>query len=31
MKNKTLVLVKPDAFARKLTGEVISRFEAKGF
>ena len=31
LKNKTLVLVKPDAFARKLTGEVISRFEAKGF
>jgi len=31
LKNKTLVLVKPDAFARKLAGEVIGRFEAKGF
>jgi nucleoside-diphosphate kinase len=27
---RTLILVKPDAFARKLTGEVIRRFEAKG-
>ncbi len=31
LKNKTLVLVKPEAFARKLTGKVISRFEEKGF
>lgn len=31
LKSKTLVLVKPDAFARRLTGEVIRRFEAKGF
>ena len=31
LKNKTLVLVKPDAFARKLAGEIIGRFEAKGF
>jgi nucleoside-diphosphate kinase len=28
--DRTLILVKPDAFARGLTGEVISRFEAKG-
>ncbi|MBV9213375.1 MAG: nucleoside-diphosphate kinase [Actinobacteria bacterium] len=28
--NRTLILVKPDAFARRLTGEVIRRFEAKG-
>jgi nucleoside-diphosphate kinase len=27
---RTLILVKPDAFARGLTGEIISRFEAKG-
>lgn len=27
---RTLILVKPDAFARGLTGEVISRFERKG-
>jgi nucleoside-diphosphate kinase len=27
---RTLILVKPDAFARNLTGEVISRFERKG-
>jgi nucleoside-diphosphate kinase len=26
----TLILVKPDAFARSLTGEVIARFERKG-
>jgi nucleoside-diphosphate kinase len=31
LKNKTLVLVKPDAFSRKLAGEIIGRFEAKGF
>ena len=28
--NRTLILVKPDAFARRLTGEVIARFERKG-
>ena len=28
--DKTLILVKPDAFARGLTGEVITRFERKG-
>jgi nucleoside-diphosphate kinase len=27
---RTLILVKPDAFERSLTGEVISRFERKG-
>src|SRR3954447_14666715 len=27
---RTLILVKPDAFARSLSGEIISRFEAKG-
>jgi nucleoside-diphosphate kinase len=27
---RTLILVKPDAFARSLTGEVIARFERKG-
>jgi nucleoside-diphosphate kinase len=27
---RTLILVKPDAFQRRLTGEVIRRFEAKG-
>jgi nucleoside-diphosphate kinase len=28
--DRTLILVKPDAFARGLTGEIIARFEAKG-
>ncbi len=28
--DQTLVLVKPDAFARGLTGEIIARFERKG-
>ena len=28
--DSTLVLVKPDAFARGLTGDIISRFTAKG-
>jgi nucleoside-diphosphate kinase len=28
--DRTLILVKPDAFARGLTGEVIARFERKG-
>jgi nucleoside-diphosphate kinase len=27
---RTLILVKPDAFARGLTGEIIGRFERKG-
>src|SRR5438445_5633024 len=27
---RTLILVKPDAFARTLTGEIIARFERKG-
>jgi nucleoside-diphosphate kinase len=30
MAERTLILVKPDAFARSLTGEIISRFERKG-
>ena len=28
--DRTLILVKPDAFARRLTGEVVARFERKG-
>jgi nucleoside-diphosphate kinase len=28
--DRTLILVKPDAFGRGLTGEVIARFERKG-
>ncbi len=27
---RTLILVKPDAFARNLTGEIIARFERRG-
>ena len=27
---RTLILVKPDAFARSLTGEIVARFERKG-
>jgi nucleoside-diphosphate kinase len=27
---RTLILVKPDAFARGLTGEIVGRFERKG-
>jgi nucleoside-diphosphate kinase len=27
---RTLILVKPDAFKRSLTGEIIARFERKG-
>jgi len=27
---QTLILVKPDAFARSLTGEILARFENKG-
>jgi nucleoside-diphosphate kinase len=30
MPERTLILVKPDAFERSLTGEVIARFERKG-
>ena len=28
--SRTLILVKPDAFSRSLTGEVLTRFERKG-
>jgi nucleoside-diphosphate kinase len=28
--DRTLILVKPDAFARGLTGEILVRFERKG-
>ncbi|MDX6632827.1 MAG: nucleoside-diphosphate kinase [Solirubrobacterales bacterium] len=28
--SRTLILIKPDAFDRALTGEVIARFERKG-
>jgi nucleoside-diphosphate kinase len=28
--DRTLILVKPDAFSRRLTGEAIARFERKG-
>ena len=28
--DRTLILVKPDAFARDLTGEIVVRFERKG-
>ena len=28
---KTLILVKPDAFKRKLVGKILQRFEDKGF
>lgn len=31
MTERSLVLVKPDAFARGLTGEVLRRIEAKGY
>lgn len=27
---RTLILVKPDAFGRNLTGEILARFERKG-
>ncbi len=30
MRSRTLILVKPDAFERGLTGEVIARLERKG-
>src|SRR5437588_1811325 len=28
---RTLIIVKPDAFSRKLTGRILARFEEKGF
>src|SRR5829696_8229034 len=28
--DRTLILVKPDAFERRLTGEILTRFERKG-
>jgi nucleoside-diphosphate kinase len=28
--DRTLILVKPDAFERRLTGELLARFERKG-
>lgn len=28
---KTLIIVKPDAFRRQLTGAILTRFEQKGF
>lgn len=28
--DRTLILVKPDAFERNLTGEIVARFERKG-
>ncbi len=28
--DRTLILIKPDAFERRLTGEIIARFERKG-
>ena len=30
MPERTLILVKPDAFDRGLTGEIVARFERKG-
>ena len=30
MHSRTLILIKPDAFQRGLTGEVLARFERKG-
>ena len=29
--DRTLILIKPDAYGRGLTGEIIARFERKGF
>ena len=29
--SRTLILIKPDAIERGLTGEIIKRFERKGF
>jgi nucleoside-diphosphate kinase len=31
MSEQTLIVIKPDAFERKLTGTILSRFENKGF
>jgi len=31
MKERTLVLIKPNAIRRKLVGEILSRYEMKGF
>ncbi|MGZ5547554.1 MAG: nucleoside-diphosphate kinase [Nitrososphaeraceae archaeon] len=31
MSEQTLIVIKPDAFERKLTGTILSRFELKGF
>ena len=31
MTERSLVILKPDAVARSLTGEIIARFEQKGF
>ncbi len=31
MSEQTLIIIKPDAFDRKLTGIILSRFENKGF
>ena len=31
MTERSLVLVKPDGFARRLTGEVLRRIETKGY
>ena len=31
MSEQTLIVIKPDAFERKLTGTILSRFEVKGF
>ena len=31
MTERTLVLIKPDAVARGLTGEILSRYQRKGF
>ena len=31
MTEQSLLIVKPDAVARNLTGKVIARFERKGF
>ena len=31
MTEQTLFIVKPDAVARKLVGEIVARFEKKGF
>jgi len=28
--DRTLILIKPDAFGRNLTGEIVARFERKG-